>query len=73
VQAFFLQFVPGKPLTPDQLRLLTSDNVLPEGAPGLAALGIDPTAAEVIVPTYLARFRNPYAKENRPQGLGSGA
>lgn len=64
IQAFFLQFVPGKPLTPDQLRLLTSDNVVPDGAPGLAALGINPTAAEVIVPTYLARFRNPYASPN---------
>jgi NADH dehydrogenase len=71
IQAFVLQFVPGKPLTPDQLRLLTSDNLVPEGAPGFAALGIQPTAAEAIVPTYLARFSNPYARQTHPQGIGS--
>ncbi|HEY1723256.1 MAG TPA: complex I NDUFA9 subunit family protein [Magnetospirillaceae bacterium] len=64
IQAFFLQFVPGKPLTPDQLHLLTSDNVVPEGAAGFAALGITPAAAEAIVPTYLARFRNPFSPPN---------
>jgi NADH dehydrogenase len=62
LQSIFLQFVPGPlKLTPDQVRMLAVDNVVPEGAPGLAELGITPTAAEVIVPTYLARFRNPFA------------
>jgi len=62
LQAVFLQIVPGPlKLTPDQVRSLAIDNTVPEGAPGLAALGISPTSAESIVPTYLSRFRNPYA------------
>lgn len=44
------------PLTSDQARLLKSDNVL-SGESGLAALGIEPTGAEAIIPTYLDRFR----------------
>jgi NADH dehydrogenase len=60
LQAFFLQFLPNPPLTPDQVKLLAADSVVAPGSLGLADLGIAPTAAEVIVPTYLARFRNPY-------------
>jgi NADH dehydrogenase len=45
------------PLTRDQARLLRTDNVVAEGAAGLAELGIRPTAAELILPTYLDRFR----------------
>jgi NADH dehydrogenase len=60
IQAAFLQFLPGAPLTPDQVKLLAQDNVVGPGSAGLAALGIAPTAAEVIVPTYLSRFKNPY-------------
>jgi NADH dehydrogenase len=60
IQALFLQFLPNPPLTPDQVKLLAADNVVSPGALGLADLGLAPTAAEVIVPTYLARFRNPY-------------
>ncbi len=70
--------MPGKPLTPDQLRLLTSDNLVPEGAPGLAALGINPTSAEVIVPTYPPRaFATPWPPEqtarHRQRRLGDHA
>jgi uncharacterized protein YbjT (DUF2867 family) len=53
----FLQFLPTPPLTPDQVTLLRSDNVVTGALPGLAALDIAPTAAEVILPTYLDRFR----------------
>jgi uncharacterized protein YbjT (DUF2867 family) len=53
----FLQFAPGTPLSPDQVRQLQRDNVLSGTKPGLAELGIAPTSAEVILPTYLARFR----------------
>lgn len=53
----FLQFAPGTPLSPDQVRQLQCDNVLTGAKPGLAQLGITPTCAEVILPTYLARFR----------------
>ncbi len=49
------------PLTPDQVTLLKSDNVVsPEAeAEGrtLKAMGIAPTMAEAILPTYLVRYR----------------
>lgn len=48
---------PAPILTPDQVRLLRQDNVVHEGAPGFADLGITPTALEVILPTYLDRYR----------------
>lgn len=44
------------PLTKDQVEMLKSDNVVSPSAPGLADLGITPTTAEVILPTYLYRF-----------------
>ena len=52
-----LQNLPKPPLTRDQVRLLRSDNVVAEGALTLADLGIEPTALELIVPTYLDRYR----------------
>ena len=51
-----LQFVPGRPLTPDQLRLMESDNVVRGGKPGLAELGISPAALATTVPKYLERY-----------------
>ncbi|MCB9957060.1 MAG: complex I NDUFA9 subunit family protein [Rhodospirillaceae bacterium] len=57
LQARVLQLLPKPPLTRDQVTLLKSDNVLSGGQPGLAELGITPTAAEVILPTYLWRYR----------------
>ncbi len=54
---FFAEFLPVPPLTRDQVSLLTVDNVARPGAPGLAALGIEPTAAEAILPMYLDRYR----------------
>ncbi|HVY16604.1 MAG TPA: complex I NDUFA9 subunit family protein, partial [Rhodopila sp.] len=48
---------PGAPLTPDQLVMLSHDNVVSEGALGLADLGVTPTPAELVVPTYLRRFQ----------------
>ena len=49
---------PGRPmLTRDQAKLLRRDNVTASGMPGLTELGIAATACEVILPTYLARFR----------------
>jgi NADH dehydrogenase len=44
-------------LTPDQLLLLANDNVVSEGALGLADLGITPTPVELIVPGYLSRYQ----------------
>ncbi|MDB5395563.1 MAG: complex subunit family protein [Rhodospirillales bacterium] len=57
LQAAIAEFIPGKPLTRDQVELLKQDNVLSGIAPGLTDLGISPTAAELILPTYLDRFR----------------
>ena len=60
-KAQFLQFLPKPPLTPDQVELLKSDNVVSEEAARegrtLEGFGIVPTAMETIVPSYLWRFR----------------
>lgn len=57
IAGWFAQFLPVPPLTPDQVELMVHDNVVRGGAKGLADLGIDPVAAEVILPTYLDRYR----------------
>ncbi|POF62595.1 complex I NDUFA9 subunit family protein [Novacetimonas maltaceti] len=57
VQAFFLEHLPGKMLTRDQLSMLYVDNVVAPGMPDLAQLGIAPLSLEVVGPQYLARFR----------------
>lgn len=44
-------------LTREQAYLLRFDNVVSEGARGLADLGITPTALEAVAPEYLWRFR----------------
>ncbi len=56
LKAFFLQFLPDPLLTPDQVTLLRSDNVV-TGGDTLATLGIVPTSVEAELPTYLWRFR----------------
>ncbi len=57
IEAWFLEKMPSPLLTRDQVTLLETDNVVAEGALTLADLGLTPTAAEAIVPTYLQRFR----------------
>ena len=44
-------------LTRDQVVLLEKDNVVADGAEGLAQLGIQPTGIEAIAPSYLWRYR----------------
>lgn len=44
-------------LTRDQVISLQDDNVVADGAEGLAALGIEPTGIEAIAPSYLWRYR----------------
>ena len=56
-EAWFLEFLPKPPLTRDQVRLLHHDSVPAGNLPGLADLGVAPTALELILPTYLDRFR----------------
>ncbi len=63
VQAAFLQLMPNPMLTRDQVRLMKVDNVVRGGKPGVAELGITPTAAEAVLPLYLNR----YGKHNRPE------
>jgi NADH dehydrogenase len=67
LQATLAELLPGPPLTRDQVALLKSDNVLSGRFPGLADLGIRPTAAELILPTYLDRFRKGGRLGNRPR------
>ncbi len=57
LMATFLQMLPNPMLTRDQVRLMEIDNVVPDGAKGLADLGIAATPIETVVPGYLARFR----------------
>ena len=44
-------------LTRDQVRQLKVDNVLSGELPGFEALGIEPKSAEIILPTYMDRYR----------------
>jgi NADH dehydrogenase len=62
MQALFLQFAPGAlKLTPDQVILLQSDNVVSDAARAagltLEGLGIAPDSLQAIAPQYLWRFR----------------
>jgi uncharacterized protein YbjT (DUF2867 family) len=62
LNALFLQFAPGPlKLTPDQVTLLRSDNVVSDTAKAsgltLEGLGIAPDSVEAVVPQYLWRFR----------------
>lgn len=67
LQASLCELLPTKPLTRDQLILLSQDNVVGEGMPGLAALGIVPTPVELVVPAYLTRFRRGGGRRVLPQ------
>ena len=61
LQARFLGLLPRPLLTPDQVELLKTDNVVSEAARRerrtLEGLGIAPTGIEAIVPSYLFRYR----------------
>ncbi|MEL6868812.1 MAG: complex I NDUFA9 subunit family protein [Pseudomonadota bacterium] len=52
LQARIFDFVPGKPLSTDNLRSLSVHSICDEN--GLAELGIKPTSIEAIVPGYLS-------------------
>ena len=57
LQAKLMSILPNPPITPDQVELLKRDNIVSPGALTLSSLGITPTPLEVILPTYLDRFR----------------
>lgn len=50
-------FLPGAPISWDQWQMLQSDNVVPEGAAGFAALDIEPTPLAAVAPAYLVQYR----------------
>jgi len=54
---FFCELLPLPPqITRDQVRALSVDNVASDGALGLAALQVEPTAIEAVLPELLDRF-----------------
>jgi uncharacterized protein YbjT (DUF2867 family) len=62
IPAFFMQILPGAPITVDQIRLLQRDNIVSAEAARahrtLEGLGItEQRSVELIVPPYLQRFR----------------
>ncbi|MGY3441507.1 complex I NDUFA9 subunit family protein [Bradyrhizobium sp. USDA 4473] len=62
LQSYVLQFAPGPfTLTPDQVAMLRSDNVVSDTAKAagltFAGLGITPDSMEAVAPQYLWRFR----------------
>ena len=65
-EARFLECLPVPPLTRDQVKLLQRDTVVSPGALGLADLGIAPTALELVLPTYLDRFRRGSRAAHKP-------
>ncbi|WP_075219861.1 complex I NDUFA9 subunit family protein [Acuticoccus yangtzensis] len=60
-QASLLQYLPKPPLTPDQVELLKTDNVVSDAASAegrtLAAIGLHPRSMGAILPTYLWTYR----------------
>ncbi|HUF86369.1 MAG TPA: complex I NDUFA9 subunit family protein [Thermohalobaculum sp.] len=72
LKASVLEWLPVPPLTVDQVKLLRRDNVVSQGAKTLADLGIEPTAAEGIVESYLVPFR-PHGQYQRLEEGDGGA
>ena len=52
-----LGFLPGAPITMEQWRMLKRDNVVADGAEGLAAFGVAPTPLASVAPRWLVRYR----------------
>jgi len=57
LQGKILSLLPKPPLTADQVETLKTDSVMSGDLPGFAALGITPTGMDVVLPTYLSRYR----------------
>ena len=51
-------FLPKPLLTGDQITMLQAGSVVSKGALTLEDLGVEPTLADVILPTYLKRFKS---------------
>jgi len=57
LQAMVMELLPVPPLTRDQVELLKRDNVVAPGAKTLADLGVEATPVEIVLPTYLDKYR----------------
>ena len=57
IQATFAGLLPNPPVTRDSMKSLREDNVVAEDALTLGDLGIRATPAEMILPTYMHRYR----------------
>lgn len=57
VQSMFLSLLPNPPLTPDQVTSLKTDSIIGNGTNVMEDLGITPTGMDLILPTYLNRYR----------------
>ena len=70
-----LQYLPGAPLTPDQVLQLQLDNVVSEAAKGehrsFEAFGLSPQGIDSVLPTYLVRFR-PQGQFTKPEPQAGG-
>ncbi|MDH3594036.1 MAG: complex I NDUFA9 subunit family protein, partial [Rhodospirillales bacterium] len=69
LEAAVLERLPVPLLTRDQVKLLRHDNVVGPDTLTFADLGIRPTAVEVILPTYLDRYRRGGRFGQRSRGL----
>lgn len=49
--------LPFLPMTSDQWAMLQRDNIVADGAPGLAELGVAATPLEAVAPEWLVRYR----------------
>lgn len=54
--ATLVSLLPLVPLTRDQVNSLRQDSVVETNSPGFAALGIEPTGVEAVLPTYLRQY-----------------
>lgn len=57
IQAAFLSMLPKPLLTRDQVESLKTDNIVTNDELTLSDLGVNPTALDIILPTYLVRYR----------------
>ena len=71
LQARLMALLPNPPITPDQVEMLKSDNIVATGALGFSALGIVPNTVEAILPTYLDRFRRGGWYESRQRAAST--
>lgn len=72
-QAFFLQYLPGKLLTPDQVTFLKRDCIVTEGALTFGDLTIAPSSLEAVLPSYIWCFRRKGQFENSAHERISGS